>query len=63
MNTLLQRLALLTFAVAFVAAVTAHGKEKGRVWETGKVLDSDRASRYVGSVGSGSATSTGDSQQ
>jgi len=55
---MLQRLALLVFALVFFTALTVHGKEKERAWETGKVLDSDRSSRYVGSIGDSSATAT-----
>jgi hypothetical protein len=41
-----------------VVALCASAKDKKRDWQTGKVLDSDRTSRYVGNVGNASATAT-----
>lgn len=36
-----------------LSVITAQGKERQRAWQTGKVLDSDRASKYVGNTASG----------
>lgn len=40
---------IAVWALVLLAVVTAQGKE--RAWETGKLLDSDHASTYVGSIG------------
>jgi hypothetical protein len=41
----------------------AEAKNKQRDWQTGKVLDSDQARRYIGSVSNGSATDYGSTVQ
>jgi hypothetical protein len=50
-----------TFFLLFLlgAFVCAQAKEKDRNWQTGKVLDSDQARRYVGSISDSSSTDYG----
>jgi len=43
--------------------VCAEAKDKNRAWQTGKVLDSDQARRYLGSVNNASATVYGSTAQ
>ena len=44
---------VVVLCCVLLTAVGALSKE--RAWQTGKVLDSDRASRYVGNIGSTSS--------
>jgi hypothetical protein len=44
---------------AWNVVLNCEGKDKPRAWQTGKVLDSDQARRYVGSVSDASATDYG----
>ena len=49
---------LLMFGFVLLLVVAAQGKNKERAWQTGKVLDSDRASKYAGNVGNSSSSGT-----
>lgn len=53
---------LLIFACILVLSGSAFA-EKKRDWQTGKLLDTDQAKNYVGSIGNGSVNGTANGNQ
>ena len=48
----------LVLSLLILVVIPIQAKEKNRAWQTGKVLDSDRASTYAGTVITGLETGT-----